>query len=276
MLIDKSRETKEKPVMIRKMRHTLWLFCLILVACAPQRPLTPAKARPVTLSYPYLTPQEAAIPGFRALAERVVDSYVVVTITRPDHYGTGSGPMDVTRASGIVVDARGYVITAAHIAKSPKFDASVTDRGGHTHRARIVAIDPTQELALLKLAPKNGLRPVRLAASKLLKKGDIALAIGSPGQRSGVVTLGRVRYPDIGERLDYGAYGFDNAIELSMEVESGHSGGPVFNQRGELIGIVAGYELGDTSKTPYVSPRITYVVPSDTIAKFLARTIGRK
>ena len=47
-----------------------------------------------------------------------------------------------------------------------------------------------------------------------------------------------------------------------MEVESGHSGGPVFDRRGALIGMVAGYELGDTTKRPYVSPRITYAIPS--------------
>ena len=126
------------------------------------------------------------------------------------------------------------------------------------------------------MAPGAGLRPVRLAAAGQLKKGDFVLAIGSPRSLSGVVSLGRVRFPDIRERLNYGAYGFDNAIELSMKVESGHSGGPMFNARGEMVGMVAGYELGDPSKTPYVEPRIVYAVPSATVAKFLARTIGRK
>ena len=97
------------------------------------------------------------------------------------------------------------------------------------------------------------------------------MAIGSPGKRWGVATLGRVRESDIGERLQYGAWGFDHAIEGGMEVRSGHSGGPVVDMRGRLVGLVASYELGDTTKKVYVSPRISYVVPMRTIAAFLAK-----
>ena len=75
--------------------------------------------------------------------------------------------------------------------------------------------------------------------------------------------------PNIGERLDYGTWGFDNAVEIGFEVETGHSGGPVVNAKGELIGMVAGYELGDTTKPVYRSPRIAYVVPSNDIKQWL-------
>lgn len=84
-----------------------------------------------------------------------------------------------------------------------------------------------------------------------------------------MVSVGRIRVPNIGEWLDDGNWCFDNAIEIAREVESGHSGGPVVNARGELIGMVAGYELGDTTKPEYRSPRITYIVPSNDIRKWL-------
>ena len=175
-----------------------------------------------------------------------------------------------------MIDAeRGYVITAAHIARGRNFVARVKGWDGREYQARIVKVLPKQELALLKTAPISGARSVKLANSTTLKKGDFALAIGTPKRRMGVASLGRIRLPNIGERLDYGAWGFDNGIEISMEVETGHSGGPVFNANGELIGIVAGYELGDTSKTPYVSPRITYVVPSNAIATFLRTALPK-
>ncbi|MEN8198206.1 MAG: serine protease, partial [Pseudomonadota bacterium] len=149
------------------------------------------------------------------------------------------------------------------------FVARLTSWDGRDYDARIVRVMPKRELALLKSAPIAGGRSVRFADSAKLSKGDFALAIGTPNRRMGVATLGRIRLPNIGERLDYGPWGFDNGIEISMEVGNGHSGGPVIDAKGGLIGIVAGYELGDTTKTPYVSPRITYVVPSNGIAAFL-------
>ena len=104
-----------------------------------------------------------------------------------------------------------------------------------------------------------------------VKKGDFALAVGSPARARGAVSLGFVRTAKLSESLEYNRWRIENAIEISMEVESGHSGGPVFDRRGRLIGMVAGYELGDTTKRPYVSPRITYVIPSNGLKAFLAR-----
>ncbi|MCW5774550.1 MAG: serine protease, partial [Rhodospirillaceae bacterium] len=126
-----------------------------------------------------------------------------------------------------------------------------------------------QELAVIKTAPLPEAVPIPLGDSRALRKGDPALAIGSPKRVWGVVTVGRIRSPNIGERLDYGNWGFDNAVEIGMEVESGHSGGPVVDAKGRLIGMVAGYELGDTTKPAYRSPRITYAVPVNAIKNWL-------
>ena len=97
------------------------------------------------------------------------------------------------------------------------------------------------------------------------------LAVGSPRRIWGVVTVGIVRLANIGERLDYGPWGFANAIEMSMLVQSGHSGGPVVDARGRVVGMVASYELGDTTKWPYRSPRIAYAVPVADIRRWLKR-----
>jgi len=56
-----------------------------------------------------------------------------------------------------------------------------------------------------------------------------------------------------------------------MLVQSGHSGGPVVDSQGRLIGMVASYELGDTTKWPYRSPKITYVVPIADIRRWLGQ-----
>ena len=175
----------------------------------------------------------------------------------------------IDTGSGIVLSRDGYILTAAHIARGSSFTARVRLQDGRTIPGEIVKVSAKEELALIKTAPLPDAVPIPFADSRALKKGDAALAIGSPRRLWGVVSVGRIRVPNIGERLDYGTWGFDNAIEIGLEVESGHSGGPVVNARGELIGMVAGYELGDTTKPQYRSPRITYVVPSNDIRKWL-------
>lgn len=252
----------------------LWLLSAALAATAAPAPEAMADGARPALTFPYLTPEEAGHKGYRALAARVARSYVRVVIMNK-----GGGLYNEQRgviltASGTIIDAaRGYVVTAAHIARGASFVAKLRSWDGREYDARVVKVVPKQELALLKSAPITGGLSVRFADSARLSKGDFALAIGTPHRRMGVATLGRIRLPNIGVRLDYGPWGFGNGIEISMEVENGHSGGPVFDAKGGLIGIVAGYELGDTTKTPYLSPRITYVVPSNGIAAFL-RTAG--
>jgi S1-C subfamily serine protease len=249
----------------------LALLALAGCAAAPDAPVR----RPIILSYPYLTPAEARIPGFRALAERVAPGYAEVTILAAGEVAPGERRGVIHVASGIVADADGHVLTAAHIARGTDHHARIRLVDGSVHDARIVHVAPMRELALLEMAPTPGLRPAVFGPDTPPARGDFVMAVGSPGGRAGVVSLGTVRVPDIEERLDYNAWGFDHAIELSMEVESGHSGGPVFDREGRVVGMIAGYELGDTTRTPYVSPRIAYAVPVADLRRYLRERLGR-
>ncbi len=221
------------------------------------------------LSYPYLDGAETGFPAYRAVAERAARGYVMVTlVARPDPV-TREGGGELHTGSGIVLNRDGYILTAAHIARGRDFSVRVRLADGSTLPAEVVKVSAKQELAILRTVPLPDAVPLAFADSRGVRKDDPALALGSPRRVWGVVSVGRVRVPNIGERLDYGAWGFDNAIEVAMEVESGHSGGPVVNARGELIGMLAGYELGDTTKPQYRSPRIAYVVPANDIKKWL-------
>ncbi|MCZ6862783.1 MAG: serine protease [Alphaproteobacteria bacterium] len=232
-------------------------------------------AQPIALYYPYFTGAQARIGKIKALAERVSQSYVHVVILYPGNPDTNDPPGILQQASGIIVDARGHIVTAAHIARTSKNEARIIVRDGSEHAARILYIDPKQDLALLKVAPFAGMKPAIFAAENTVRQSNFAIAVGSPSRGRGAVSMGFVRLPRLNERLAYNRWGIINAIEISMEVESGHSGGPVFNRRGELIGMIAGYELGDTTKRPYISPRITYAIPIAGIRDFLMRAVGR-
>jgi len=245
-------------------------WVVIVGAAAPVQ-----SARPISLSYPYLTGTEAGIGSIKALAEQVSQSYVHVVILYPGDPDNNDPPGILQQASGIIVDAKGHVITAAHIAQTLKNKARIIARNGSEHAGSILFIDPKHDLALLKIEPFAGMKPARLATKSEPKRRDFAIAVGSPSRGRGAVSFGFVRIPKLKERLDYNRWGITDAIEISMEVESGHSGGPVFNRAGELIGMVAGYELGDTTRRPYISPRITYAIPITGLREFMKRSLGR-
>lgn len=254
-------------------RLLLGATTLFAAGCAPQSAKQP---QPITLSFPFGTPPVGKFPGYRALAKRVLPGYARLTIyDKSPGYGGSNITNDVEGrtvviASAILIDRQGYLITAAHIAKSKTLGAQVLLADGRTLGAVILDVSPNRELALLRTTRPPGVTPALLGDSSAIARREPVLAIGSPGLRAGVVSVGTVRIEKRHNRLQYGKYGFDNGIELNMEVESGDSGGPVFNADGAVIGMIAGFLLGDTSKTPYVSPHIAFAVPVNAISAYLA------
>lgn len=239
----------------------LWGMVLALAGCAGAAP-----PPPVTLTYPYPIEESARFEGHRRLAERVAGSYVRVLVYADS---ADEGIDIVNGASGAIVDARGYVVTPAHIAKNSRFKARVTTMDGRERPATIVHVAPGRELSLLRIDPFPGMQVARLADSGIMPAGRPVVSIGTPNNKKGVVTVGIVANPRRGLRIEYGEYGYDNAIELRMEVEPGHSGGPVFDAQGRLVGMVASFGLGDTRLVPYVSTMIAYAVPAAAISAYL-------
>jgi len=229
--------------------------------------------RPVELTFPYLSEAEAMVPGYRASVAAAAGAYVRIVMIDPGGGLSDDEPGPLAPASGAIVDRKGYIVTVAHIARDTKYRAEVTTMDGRTHAATVIDVAPSRELALLKIRPYPGMVPAVLGESGTVKTKDFAFAIGSPRGRPGVATLGWVRTPRLDRTIRYNETSpwiLRDAIRLSMETESGHSGGPVFNADGKLIGLVAGHEMGNSRRVPYVSPRITYAVPADAIADYLA------
>ena len=251
---------------MNRRRQSVLVLALVIAGCAG-----PPPPRPVTLTYPYGIEDSARFEGHERLAQRIAGSYVRDLVYADS---AEEGIAIVNGASGAIVDARGYVVTPAHIAKNMRFKARVTTMDGRQRPATIVHIAPGRELALLKIDPFPGMQVARLADAQDVRAGRRVVSIGTPNNRKGVVAFGIVLNPRRGRRIDYGEYGYDDAIELRMEVEPGHSGGPVFDTEGRLIGIVASFGLGDTQRVPYVSTMIAYAVPAAAIAAYLGE-VGR-
>lgn len=219
---------------------------------------------------------DLALADLAGLTDCVRSAYVLVRIVD----GTDSGARRhdgrstvVNGASGVIIDPGGFVLTAAHVAVDTAFAAEVTTLNGRVHHARIISVDRGSELALLRLEPvAETVVASRLATQRRPGQGDPVLVIGRSGGRP-VAAPGRILVPEWPGRIAYGGYSFDKAIKLAVDVEPGFSGGPVFDEHGNLIGILASFVVGDTGRVPYVSPRLAYAVPASSIAEYLSRAL---
>jgi len=135
--------------------------------------------------------------------------------------------------SGFVVDASGIIVTNNHVIADAD-EVSVNFNDGTKIAAEIVGRDPKTDIAVLRIDPGDKeLVPVPFGESEATRVGDWVLAIGNPFGLGGTVTLGIVSA--IGRDINSGPY--DNYIQTDAAINRGNSGGPLFNMKGEVIGI---------------------------------------
>ncbi|MDI1340034.1 DegQ family serine endoprotease [Polaromonas sp.] len=135
------------------------------------------------------------------------------------------------QGSGFIVSADGIILTNAHVVRGAKeVTVKLTDR--REFRARVLGADPKTDVAVLKIDAAN-LPVVALGKTSELKVGEWVLAIGSPFGFENTVTAGVVSAK--GRSLpDDSSVPF---IQTDVAINPGNSGGPLFNARGEVVGI---------------------------------------
>ena len=133
--------------------------------------------------------------------------------------------------SGFIIDPNGVIMTNAHVVKgADEVTVKLTDR--REFRAKVLGADPKTDIAIIKIDAHN-LPAVTLGDSDKLKVGEWVLAIGSPFGFDNTVTAGVVSAK--GRSLpDDAAVPF---IQTDVAVNPGNSGGPLFNAKGEVVGI---------------------------------------
>ncbi|MBK6323588.1 DegQ family serine endoprotease [Candidatus Aalborgicola defluviihabitans] len=135
------------------------------------------------------------------------------------------------QGSGFIVSGNGLILTNAHVVRDAKdVTVKLTDR--REFQAKVLGSDPKTDVAVLKIEASN-LPVVPLGDSHNLRVGEWVLAIGSPfgfenSVSAGVVSAKGRALPDDG---------FVPFIQTDVAVNPGNSGGPLFNSRGEVIGI---------------------------------------
>ncbi|PLX95549.1 MAG: peptidase [Desulfuromonas sp.] len=134
--------------------------------------------------------------------------------------------------SGFIISADGYILTNDHVVDDAD-EITVQLAGGKTYPAVIKGIDQKLDLALLKIDSDETLPTVKLGNSEQLEIGEWVMAIGNPFGLEQTVTVGIVSAK--GRVIGAGPY--DNFIQTDASINPGNSGGPLFNTRGEVVGI---------------------------------------
>ncbi len=150
----------------------------------------------------------------------------------PDMGGQGQRAVPTRgQGSGFIIDPDGLVLTNAHVVKgATEVTVKLTDR--REFKAKVLGADPKTDVAVLKIDAK-GLPTVKLGNSRDLQVGEWVLAIGSPFGFENSVTAGVVSAK--GRALPDDSY--VPFIQTDAAVNPGNSGGPLFNARGEVVGI---------------------------------------
>ena len=199
------------------------------------------------------TPGETLTAG--QIYNQNVNSVVALTCTLESGVSAGTG---------FVWTEDGYIITNHHVV-SGAGNISVTFADGSVYTARLIGSDATNDVALIKVQA-TGLDAVTLGSSSDMQVGDQVVAIGNAlGELSSSLTVGYVSGMDRNVNTDGTVI---NMLQTDVAINSGNSGGPLFNARGEVIGITTAKYSGTTT-TGATIEGISFAIPMDDVLGIL-------
>ena len=177
----------------------------------------------------------------------------VVAISSTVTGGTSTG-------SGFIMTEDGYVVTNYHVVEGARKIQVITTEG-QTYLAKLIGYDQTNDVAVLKVEA-TGLPYVTVGSSDALIVGDQVVAIGNPlGELTNTLTVGYVSAKERSVTTD--------GITISMlqtdaAINSGNSGGPLFNMKGEVVGITTAKYSGESSSGATIEG-IGFAIPIDDV-----------
>jgi S1-C subfamily serine protease len=201
--------------------------------------------------------------------EILLDAYSQAVISVVDRIGPavvrvepqGSSRM-AGMGSGVIISPDGLLLTNSHVMQGAR-EAKLTGSDGRRFQARLVGDDADTDLALLR-ADANGLPFATLGNSKLLKRGQIAIAIGNPLGFEATVTAGVVSALGRSLRAKSGRL-IDDVIQTDAAMNPGNSGGPLVAASGQVIGVNTAMIMG--------AQGICFAVASNTASFVVAELI---
>ena len=167
--------------------------------------------------------------------------------------------------SGFIISEDGYVVSNYHVVEGAD-RLSVITYDGTEYPAKLVGYDQSNDVSLLKIEA-TGLDPVAIGSSDALIVGDQVVAIGNPlGELTSTLTVGYISAKDRTINTD-GTYNI-NMMQTDAAINSGNSGGPLFNMKGEVIGITTAKYTGSSSSGATIEG-IGFAIPMDDVMGIL-------
>jgi len=192
--------------------------------------------------------------SFADLAEKLMPSVVnisttttVVTNTNPfpfqfppgspledmfKEFGTPQERQSAALGSGFIIDEKGIVVTNNHVIQDAD-DIIVRVNGDQEFKAKVLGADPLMDIAVLQLETDEQFIPVAFGDSDKARIGDWVIAIGNPFGLGGTVTAGIIS----ARNRSIGLSRYEDFIQTDASINSGNSGGPLFDMDGNVIGI---------------------------------------
>ncbi|MFO0671634.1 MAG: Do family serine endopeptidase [Polyangiaceae bacterium] len=238
---------------------------------------------------PFANPVQTGQPDVAALVAKVQPAVVNViaepTVKRTsnnsfpqfpfDFFGGGRGgrgggddePQSFksqSQGSGFIIDKEGHVVTNAHVVDGvDTVRIKLTDE--RELKAKVRGRDPKMDLALLQIEGGGDFPAAALGASDSVRVGEYAIAMGNPLGLGHTVTMGIVS----AKSRTIGAGPYDDFIQTDASINPGNSGGPLFNLKGEVIGI------NTAIINPQRAQNIGFAIPVDALKEVLPQLLAK-
>ncbi len=144
--------------------------------------------------------------------------------------------------TGVVIDARGYIVTNHHVVVDVR-EILVTLADGERHTAKLVARDVETDLAIIKIEPQGPLPEIPIGTSSDLMPGETVIAVGNAYGYEHTVTRGIISALHRAVQVSDAQF-YDDLIQTDASINPGNSGGPLLNIDGEMIGINVAVRAG--------------------------------
>jgi S1-C subfamily serine protease len=203
-----------------------------------------------------------AIHNLPDMVDRVVASVVQIRARGQLTGGTGSG---------VVIDRSGHIVTNDHVVQGA-VTIVVELHDGTVVAAELLGSDPSNDLAVIRARiPADSAVPAVFGDSDVVRVGEPVFAIGNPFDLDFTVTSGIVSGIDRESHQHRGGRPVRGVIQTDAAVNPGNSGGPLFNARGEVIGITTAVE-NPAGQSFFIG--IGYAVPSNTVLRYIPEMIA--
>ena len=235
------------------------------IAAEPTEAPSPAPtAEPKASAAPYSAAASESSGGQMTPAEvyaGCVDSTVGITTSITTNYW-GYRSTSAASGSGFILTEDGYILTNFHVIEDSS-SVTVTTYDNKSYPATVVGYDSGNDIAVLKI-DATGLHPVTLGSSDSLRVGDTVLAIGNPlGELTFSLTVGVVSALNREITLSSGAS--MDLIQTDTAINSGNSGGALFNLYGEVVGITNAKYSGSYMSSSASIDNIGFAIPIDQV-----------